>query len=101
MKKIIQGLHSKLTPNWEGPFKVINRSKSGSYVLQDANNHILDFKVPHEQLRLVQPPEEFPTIIPFTSSTNAVHEAPAATSPSTLAGNRLYANPLKSTLRGN
>lgn len=61
VKKVIPQTNSKLTPNWSGPYRVIKKSKSGSYVIQDMNGNILDTKVPHEQLKLLQLPGEFPS----------------------------------------
>jgi hypothetical protein len=44
---------SKLLPAWEGPYIVVQRSRSGAYLLRDATNDLLVQKVPASQLRLI------------------------------------------------
>ncbi len=90
VKKLIPTEHSKLTPNWEGPFKIIKRSKSGSYVIQDSQDRIGNYKVPHEQLRLIRLPE--------VSEPNDQARNPSQSTPTNI---NLKADPRKSTLLGN
>ncbi|MEZ0208955.1 MAG: RNase H-like domain-containing protein, partial [Candidatus Paceibacterota bacterium] len=63
--KLVPGLHSKMAPNWEGPFKVAAISKSGSYVLQRADGQNLTAKIPHDHTRLIALPESVPSTLPF------------------------------------
>jgi hypothetical protein len=44
---------SKLLPAWEGPYLVVQRSRSGAYLLRDSTNDLLSHKVPASQLRLI------------------------------------------------
>ncbi len=44
---------SKLLPAWEGPFVVVQRSRSGTYLLRDTTIDLLANRVPASQIRLV------------------------------------------------
>ena len=43
--------HGKLGPNWEGPYKVINYKKQGSYSLETLNGRKLEHPLNIEHLR--------------------------------------------------
>jgi len=43
----------KLTPRYEGPYKVVKRTHGGSYVLQDNNGALLSRNFPPSALKLI------------------------------------------------
>ena len=78
----VNGLLPKAIPKWEGPYRVLNQStNSQRYRLLCSDNSVLNDKIPHDQLKLIdRPPESFaydPTI-PTRPSPTTVNLPPIA-----------------------